>query len=420
MSRVALTALLLAAALAPGCGLAPVSGATSRAAAGLQAAGAPNEVLVKLRPGRQAATKHGLRVKRAIAKLGWYVAVVPGDAVSALSDLRRDPAILAAEPNRLLRLPTPPRGLPPTPTFSLKGLPGANDPMYGNREKTHARVRVEQAWALGAFGAGVTVAILDTGVDAKHPDLVNRLVPGFDAVNNDNDPHDDHSHGTSCAGIVAAEADNGIGTLGIAPQARIMPIKVLNTRGVGPLEWAASGLVWAADHGARVSSMSFGEDTRSQILQDAVDYARSKGMVCVASMGNDGEAADHWPAKCDNVLAVGATYDDDRPALFTAEGPHVAIAAPGTRVHTLSPTYPLTDPMFGKRDVDYTWFSGTSASGPVVAAVAAMLIGQEPGITEAEVRRRLRATADDVGDKGWDKQTGDGRVNALRALSERR
>lgn len=410
MLRHLLIAILLTTA---GCGLAPNTAAL-RASGGSEAAAA-SEVLVKLRPGRQAV---GLRVKRAIAKLGWYVADAPA---MSLAELKRDPAVLAAEPNRLLRLPAPPR---PIPGFKLAGLsgglPGGNDPMYGNREKTHARVRVEQAWATGAFGNGVIVAILDTGIDAEHPDLKNRLVPGFDAVNGDNDPHDDNSHGTACAGIVAAEADNGIGTLGIAPQARVMPVKVLNARGTGPLEWAAAGLVWAADHGARVSSMSFGEDARSQILQDAVDYARSKGMVCVASMGNDGEAADHWPAKCDNVLAVGATYDDDRPALFTAEGPHVAIAAPGTRVHTTMPTYELIDPMFGKRDKDYTWFSGTSASGPVVAAVAALMIGQEPSTSEAEVRRRLRATADDVGDKGWDKQSGDGRVNALRALTERR
>lgn len=414
-----LPVLVLLAAL-PACGGAPIAGAGVRAANGAIAAAAGRELLVKLRPGRQATTaKLGLRVKRAIAKLGWHVAEASGDPATTLAALRRDPAVLAAEPNGLVRLPSPPRVAPQGPAFRVAAVPAYDDPMLPNREKTHARVQVERAWEL-ASGTGVVVAILDTGVEAEHPDLKDRLVPGWDAVNGDDRPEDDHSHGTSCAGIVAATPNNATGTAGIAPNARVMPVKVLNKRGVGPLEWAAAGIVWAADHGARVVSMSFGEDQPSQVLQDAVDYARGKGVLCVASMGNDGEEVAHWPAKCDHVLAVGATYDDDRPALFTTEGAWVALAAPGTRVHTTSPTYEITDPMFGKRDKDYTWFSGTSASSPVVAAVAALVLEREPGLGEAALRRRLRATSDDVGDKGWDKQSGDGRVNAWRALTERR
>ncbi len=404
----------------PACTSVGLPGAPTRAAGDPAAASAGQELLVKLRPGRQAPSMRlGVRVKRAIAKLGWHVAEATGDPATTLAALRRDPAVLAAEPNRLVRLPAPPRLAPAAPAFRVAAAPAYDDPMLPNRVKTHARVQVERAWEL-ASGAGVVVAILDTGVEASHPDLKDRMVPGWDAVNGDDDPYDDHSHGTSCAGIVAATPNNAIGTAGIAPNARIMPVKVLNKRGVGPLEWAAAGIVWAADHGARVVSMSFGEDQPSQVLQDAVDYARGKGVLCVASMGNDGEERAHWPAKCDNVLAVGATYDDDRPALFTTEGAWVAISAPGTRVHTTSPTYEIVDPMFGKRDKDYTWFSGTSASSPVVAAVAALVVEREPGLSEAELRRRLRATSDDVGDKGWDKQSGDGRVNAFRALTERR
>jgi subtilisin family serine protease len=422
MSRHAAWTLAVAALLAAGCmparplGVAaPVAAVAGGDPAALAASG--RELLVKLRPGRQAPTgRLGVRVKRAIAKLGWHVAEASGDPAATLAALRRDPAVLAAEPNRLLRLPAEPPKMPAAPAFSLRAA--YDDPMLPNRAKTHARVQVEPAWAL-ASGKGVVVAILDTGVEKAHPDLRDRLVPGWDAVNGDDDPYDDHSHGTACAGIVAATPNNGVGTAGIAPDARVMPVKVLNKRGVGPLEWAAAGIVWAADHGARVVSMSFGEDEPSAVLQDAVDYARGKGVLCIASMGNDGEERSHWPARCANVLAVGATYDDDRPALFTTEGAWVGISAPGTRVHTTSPTYEIIDPMFGKRDRDYTWFSGTSASSPVVAAVAALVLEREPGLDEAALRRRLRATADDVGDKGWDRQTGDGRVNAYRALTER-
>ena len=419
MRRLLPTLVLLS--LLPACGGLPSApGAAARPGGDPAVASAAREVLVKLRPGRQAPTgRLGIRVKRAIAKLGWHVAEVAGDPATTLAALRRDPAVLAAEPHGVVRLPAPPRVAPLLPAFRLTAGPAYDDPMLPNREKTHARVQVEPAWAL-ASGAGVVVAILDTGVEAAHPDLKDRMVPGWDAVNGDDRPEDDHSHGTACAGIVAATPNNAIGTAGIAPNARVMPVKVLNKRGVGPLEWAAAGIVWATDHGARVVSMSFGEDAPSQVLQDAVDYARAKGVICIASMGNDGEERAHWPARCEDVLAVGATYDDDRPALFTTEGAWVGIAAPGTRVHTTSPTYEIIDPMFGKRDRDYTWFSGTSASSPVVAAVAALVLEREPALSEAALRARLRATADDVGDKGWDKQSGDGRVNALRALTERR
>jgi subtilisin family serine protease len=159
--------------------------------------------------------------------------------------------------------------------------------------------------------------------------------------------------------------------------------------------------------------MSFGEDAPSQALQDAVDYARAHNVVCIAAMGNDGEEAKHWPAACNGVLAVGAVYDDDTPALFTTEGAWVGISAPGTQVWTTLPTYPLPD-----HQQNYYWFSGTSAAAPVVAAIAALLRTQHPELSESAVRDRLKATADDVAAPGWDKQTGAGRVNAWRALTD--
>jgi subtilisin family serine protease len=337
---------------------------------------------------------------------------VEGDVEAAIAKLRQDPAVLAAEPQRLVRLFDQPA---PAPRFNL----AFNDPDLPKRAVIDGRIQLPKAWEITTGSPDVVVAILDTGVDEHHPDLQGKLVPGYDVVNDTANPHDDHSHGTSCSGIVAAAADNGIGVAGMAPGCRVMPVKVLNKRGVGPLEWAAKGIVWAVDHGARVVSMSFGEDERSQVLQDAVDYARAHNVLCIASMGNDGEEVKHWPACTDGVLALGATYEDDRPALFTTEGSWVSMAAPGSRVYTVSPTYEIIDPMFGKRDLNYTYFSGTSASSPVAAAVAALVISHEPGIKEPELKLRLRKTADDVGAPGWDRQSGDGRVNAFRALTER-
>ena len=143
----------------------------------------------------------------------------------------------------------------------------------------------------------VVVAVVDTGIDARHPDLAGQLVPGYDIVHDTADPRDDNSHGTACAGIVAARAGNGIGLAGIAPGCRVMPVKVLDRLGNGPLELAARGFVWAVDHGASIISFSSGEDAPSQVLQDAIDYARAHDVVVLASMGNDGETVKQVPVK---------------------------------------------------------------------------------------------------------------------------
>jgi subtilisin family serine protease len=400
-------------------GCANVPGLATRVAGSGVDAAALNakEVMVKLKPGKLTTQRlGGLRVRRSLPQIGWQVMDVTGDPLQTLAALRQDGNVEVAELQREVHLFNPPREIPPPGVrFTL----GFNDPEQVNRAKIDARIQMQKAWEITTGSPNVVVAILDTGIDANHPELRNRLVPGWNTLENNDNLYDDHSHGTACAGIVVAEANNGIGLAGMAPDCRVMPVKVLNKRGVGPLEWAAAGILWATDHGARVVSMSFGEDQPSQILQDAIDYARAHKVLCIASMGNDGEEVKHWPACSENVLAMGATYEDDRPALFTTEGSWVSMAAPGSRVYTTMPTYELTDPMYGKRDKNYTYFSGTSASSPVVAAAAALVISREPNIDEASLRRRLRKTADDVGSPGWDRQSGDGRVNIYRALTER-
>lgn len=414
-------ASLLAASLLAGCGHGALT-ATPVAAGLTNAQAAAHEVLVKPRKGQEGQlAAAGYKVARSIPALGWQVVTVSGDASLVVANLKKQPWVAAVELQRLVHPPKAPTlaARPQTllPAPAVRDAVSFNDPDLAKCNEYQRWIGIQQAWAINTSTPSMVVAVLDTGVDAGHPELKNQLVPGYDAMNDNTNPRDDNSHGTACAGVVAAEANNGVGVVGLAPHSKVMPIKVLDRAGNGPLEVAAKGLVWAADHGAKIATMSFGEDAPSQVLQDAIDYARSKDMVLIAAMGNDGEEMKHWPACSDGVLAVGAIYaEDDTPALFTTEGSWVGICAPGDRVWTSMPTYP-TPGFTDDHARNYDWFSGTSAAAPIVGAVAALVRTQFPQLNEAQVRARLRATARDVGAKGFDDLTGDGCVDALKALT---
>ncbi|HEY9724765.1 MAG TPA: S8 family serine peptidase, partial [Oscillatoriaceae cyanobacterium] len=377
-------------------------------------------LLVKLRPGATLPKLAGITPLRNVPHIGWQVVGVRGALAPAIAQLRALPSVLAVEPQQLEHLgKTASRRMlgaaPPAPEPHR-----FDDPDLAKNDRNFDRLEMEKAWAITTGAPSQVVAILDTGIDPNHPDLKDHLVPGYNFVANTPNPRDDFSHGTACAGVVAATANNGVGSCGIAPGVRIMPVKVLDHLGNGPLETAARGLVWAADHGATIASMSFGQDQPSQALDDAIAYARAKNVVVIAAMGNDGEeVVKHWPADSAGVLAVGATYDDDTPALFTTAGDWVGVAAPGTQIWTTMPTYQVP-PSVVQDDFheNYYYFSGTSAAAPVVAGVAALIRTKFPQLNEAQVRDRLEKTADDVGAKGFDNLTGHGRVNAYRALTD--
>jgi subtilisin family serine protease len=276
------------------------------------------------------------------------------------------------------------------------------------------KVGAEQAWAkeVGTRTI-VTVAVLDTGVDLRHPDLAGRIVAGRDLANNDDDPMDDHSHGTHVAGIIAAQTNNKVGVAGMSWGARILPLKVLAEDGKGSDCDVAYGMVLGADAGAKVLNMSLGSEGAScgLLTQEAVDYARDAGSLPVVSSGNGAEEGNRSasPANCDGVIGVGATDPNDKIAKFSTHHPYVDVSAPGVGVLS---TY--FDPKTGRHT--YASQSGTSMAAPFVSGLAALLMSKNPAWTIDQVEQRIVATADDRGKKGKDDYFGAGRINAARAL----
>jgi len=263
-------------------------------------------------------------------------------------------------------------------------------------------------------GTGVKVAIIDTGIDYAHPDLDANYMGGYDFVNNDADPKDDHGHGTHCAGIVAAE-DNDIGVIGVAPKAYLYAVKVLNSKGSGYLSNVILGIQWSVNNGMQVVSMSLGTSTYSTSLKDACDKAYAAGLVLVAAAGNSGDGNPNtneysYPAAYDSVIAVGATDKSDTAPSWSNSGPYLELAAPGISIYSTLPTYGVT--LSGTYGYDYGTLSGTSMACPHVAGTAALVIASDSTLTNVGVRTCLKTTADDLGAGGWDTVYGYGLVDA--------
>jgi subtilisin len=247
-------------------------------------------------------------------------------------------------------------------------------------------------------GAGVKIAILDSGIDYTHPDLDNNYQGGFDFVNYDNDPMDDHGHGTKVAGIIAAE-DNNFGVLGVAPEASIYGVKVLNSGGSGSTSTVIKGIEWAVENDMDIISMSLGGTSGYHAYEAAINNAYNSGVLLIASAGNYGsKATDNvaYPAKYNSVIAVSAINQNDNICSFSSVGPAVELTAPGLFVTST------------KMGGGYKYFSGTSAAAPFVSGVAALMIASDPTLTNVEVRQSLQKNSVDLGVKGRDNKYGYG------------
>lgn len=280
---------------------------------------------------------------------------------------------------------------------------------------------VEQAWQTST-GNGVVVAVLDTGTQLDHPDLVGQFaerdgtVVATDLVDRDADPGDPNGHGTIVAGLVAAAAGNGEGVAGIAPDARLLPVRVLDRDGRGTAAVVDEGIRFAVDNGADVINLSLEvEDGPSGSIAtapvDAIRYAWDNGVVVVASTGNSGGGTTGYPEGTP-VLLVGATDRQDELADFSDAGPADGVVAPGVEMVS---TWCRNDGADGcDPAARYGLGSGTSFAAPVVAGVVALLLAA--GLDHEQAVQRLRDTAVDLGEPGPDATFGAGRVDAAAAL----
>jgi len=375
------------------------------------------EILVKFKPEVEKETidkinkKFEVEIKKELRIKNTYrLNVPPAKTINEmLKKYREDPNVEYAEPN-----------------YIRKAFRDPNDPLYpGGQQWGIDKIQAPQAWDTETGKASVVIAILDTGVDYDHEDLAGNMWDdgsgscGYDFVNNDNDPDDDFppSHGTHCAGIAAAVTNNAKGIAGVSWKSKIMAVKVLDDTGSGTLAWELNGINYAVNKNADIISMSFGTDTYppipSDIERDAINDAYNKGCLLVAASGNDNQPYVAYPAAYDNVIAVGATDENDNrcdPGDWSLGygsnyGDELDVMAPGNNIWST-----LIGNAYGQLD-------GTSMATPFVSGLAALIWSHNSTLTNVDVGDTIISSAKDIGSSGWDKYTGYGRINAEEALA---
>ncbi|MGH3085910.1 MAG: S8 family serine peptidase [Rubrobacteraceae bacterium] len=319
-------------------------------------------------------------------------------------ELERDPSVESVDYNYIKQLDAAP-----------------NDPRFD--EQWHLkRVAAPVAWD-ETTGTGATIAVVDTGIDRDHPDLVGKIDRTCDATNanedNQMDPeaceegvnaNDTDGHGTHVAGIAAAATNNGLGVAGTCPDCRLIAAKAENDDGVITLFAVNAAVVWAADRGADVINMSYSGSPAADSEREALEFAHGAGAVLVASAGNDDQKRPVYPAGYDNVISVAATTKKDERASYSNFGPTIDLSAPGGsggKSTSILSTVPE----------NYGYKNGTSMSAPIVSGVAGLLSSQ--GLSNEEIRARIESTATDLGPRGRDNRFGHGRIDAAAAVGAR-
>ena len=300
----------------------------------------------------------------------------------------------------------------------IAGHASASDDAYTGRQWALKRVGAEAAWGSGR-GKGVVIAVIDSGVDLKHEDLKGAFVKGRDFVDDDNDPSDGFGHGTHVAGIAAARANNDVGIAGVAPEAKIMPLRVLDASGSGSNGDVSAAIHWAVDHGADVLNLSLSDgatilDLFGGPLTESLNYAWSKGVIPVMVTGNDHSFRKEL--KSAKALFVTATGPDDRVAPYANSFGFAkwGIAAPGGTDADGKSSMVYSTIWDKKGRTHYGWGMGTSMAAPHVAGAAAILRGM--GLTPQQTIDRLMSTAKDLGPRGYDQAYGAGRLDVAAAV----
>ncbi|MCA1838766.1 MAG: S8 family peptidase [Actinomycetota bacterium] len=320
-----------------------------------------------------------------------------------------------------------------------------NDPYY-SKQWALPKIQADRAWAT-TTGSGVIIAVIDTGIDLNHEDLAANITTGTTVLKCargttcTSKGQDDYGHGTHVAGIAAAVMNNGKGIVGVAPSAKLMSVKVLDSSGSGTVDDIATGIRYAADHGAKVLNLSLGEmsgvgQVANQLgwnkpITDAITYAWNKGDVIVIAAGNDGFPMCSPPSDHALALCVGATDNNDLIASYSNKG-DIDITAPGGFGSVFCEDYQrdIFSTIWPGSSLDcqgkptnggtpfitgYETLAGTSMATPHVAGLAALLFSK--GLTNVQVVAKIKATADDLGSPGYDPVYGWGRINAYRAVT---
>ncbi|GAA2018438.1 hypothetical protein GCM10009740_02830 [Terrabacter terrae] len=360
----------------------------------------PHTVLVKFRTsapkaGRDhAVTSHGGRVAQALPGTGFVKVTTSGRAEDLARRLKADPTVAEVSLD-----------------YVRKASATPNDPAFPYQHYLDT-VRVPTAWDRSKGSVSQVVAVIDTGVNGKHPDLAGRTVAGWNAITNvgiaAGAASDDNGHGSMVSGIIAAGTNNGEGIAGVAWNAKVMPVKVLDQTGSGADSDIVEGIHWAVSHGARILNLSLGGDGDSPALHDAVKDAVAKGAVVVVAAGNSGDDVPEYPAAYPEAVAVSATDSNGVLTDFSSYGSWVDVAAPGYGI--------VSTGIPDSSGNDYFYGDGTSFSAPIVSGVAALVRTQSPTLTPAQVLSRLKSTARDAGPRGLDPYYGAGVVDATNAL----
>jgi subtilisin family serine protease len=365
------------------------------------------------------------------------------DLSRAIAELSRQAEIEYVQLNHVFAMEVAPLAAPNSTVRA--GQP--NDSLFALQWALQT-IRAPEAWRLTAGASNILLAVIDTGLDFTHPDLQTGIwlnageelnhngvadatdfngidddrngfvddlrgwdftdAPNFadggDYLNRDNDPSDEHGHGTAVAGIIAATPNNRLGIAGLAPGCRTMILRAGTSQGLLEEDDVAAAIVYAVQNGAHVINMSFGDIVVSPVLRDVIRFAHARGLVLVASAGNSATSKPHYPSGFAETISVGATNKTDQLAGFSNYGATIDLTAPGLEIWTTA---------LGSK---YGQFAGTSASAPFVSAVAGLLLSHAPNWTNEMVRAALTNSTQDLGEKGWDRFYGAGRLDAAAAL----
>jgi thermitase len=366
-----------------------------------QPAFVPGELLVQFKPGlstqsteQKVAEVQGRVVDRIDAIDTIKIEVPVGEELSSLTRLQQRSDVAFVEPNYIAYA----QDIPDDPYYGTQwgmdtiGLPDLLDVTMGNSD--------------------VVVAVVDSGIDLDHPDFLctvgngqNKLTSGATFVSGTSTPNDDHSHGTHVAGIIGACTNNFTGVAGVAPNVRLMPVKVLNSNGNGTYADVAAGITYAVDADVDIINLSLGGTSGSSSLYEAVRYAYDNGVLVVAASGNYGQSSLLYPAAYSEAMAVGATNRYDSLASFSNYGSGLSVVAPGDAIYSTVPSG------------SYSEKSGTSMATPFVAGLAAMIWGMSPGLSRADVQGIIEDTAVDLEPTGKDIYFGYGRIDAYAAIA---